>query len=124
RSAPFFIIGNPRSGTSLLRSLFNTHPNVLIPPECGFLLWLHGAWFDRTWSESVIKDFALAVHATRKFETWNIDLWQLEEGLVHGAPSSYAEACAIIYARYAQSRNKEITCWCDKNNHYINRVGQ
>ncbi len=34
KSLPFFfIIGRPRSGTTLLRTLFDVHPNVIIPLE-------------------------------------------------------------------------------------------
>lgn len=29
----FFILGRPRSGTTLLRILIDTHPNVVVPPE-------------------------------------------------------------------------------------------
>jgi len=38
---PIFIIGNPRLGTSLLRVILNAHPNLVIPPECGFAMWLY-----------------------------------------------------------------------------------
>ena len=37
----FFIIGRPRTGTTLLRSLFDAHPNVQIPWECQFVLNLY-----------------------------------------------------------------------------------
>ena len=32
-AAPFFIVGSPRSGTTLLQVLLNAHPHVAIPPE-------------------------------------------------------------------------------------------
>lgn len=31
--APFFIIGCPRSGTTLLQALLNRHPEIAVPPE-------------------------------------------------------------------------------------------
>ena len=34
---PFFVLGHPRSGTTLLRSLLSRHPDVFIPPENGGL---------------------------------------------------------------------------------------
>src|SRR5271165_110540 len=38
------IVGVPRSGTTLLRFMLDSHPNLAIPPETGFLAWpLH--WF-------------------------------------------------------------------------------
>jgi len=37
----FFILGRPRSGTTLLRTLFDAHPNVKIPIEYPFFFYLH-----------------------------------------------------------------------------------
>src|SRR4051812_17869616 len=35
---PFpFVIGAPRSGTALLRLILDSHPDLAIPPETGFL---------------------------------------------------------------------------------------
>ena len=36
-----FIIGNPRSGTSLFRIMLSCHPEIIVPPECGFIQWWH-----------------------------------------------------------------------------------
>ena len=33
RAAPFFVVGCPRSGTTLVRRLLTTHPRLAIPPE-------------------------------------------------------------------------------------------
>ena len=32
-----FILGNPRSGTSLFRLMLNSHSMINATPECGFL---------------------------------------------------------------------------------------
>ncbi|NQU34666.1 MAG: sulfotransferase [Bacteroidetes bacterium] len=37
----FFVVGRPRSGTTLLRTLFDAHPNVSFPPECQFIINLY-----------------------------------------------------------------------------------
>jgi len=51
----FFILGRPRSGTSLLRTLFDAHPNVKIPPEYPlFLLFYQRYKKKRRWSEEDI----------------------------------------------------------------------
>lgn len=36
--APFFVIGAPRSGTTMLRMMLNRHPELAIPPESHFLV--------------------------------------------------------------------------------------
>ncbi len=34
---PFFVVGSPRSGTTLLRFILSSHPRIYIPPETGFI---------------------------------------------------------------------------------------
>jgi hypothetical protein len=38
---PFFIVGNARSGTTLLRFMLSSHPRIYVPPETGFLPFLN-----------------------------------------------------------------------------------
>ena len=39
-SSPFFVVGSPRSGTTLLRDILNGLGNVHIPEETGFIPFL------------------------------------------------------------------------------------
>ena len=37
RDSPIFICGHPKSGTSLLRSILDSHPEIIVyPEETGF----------------------------------------------------------------------------------------
>ena len=60
----FFIVGAPRSGTTLLQSILASHPNIAIPPETEFFMkfadpasiarwdaWLEGFLASRAWSD-------------------------------------------------------------------------
>ena len=38
--SPIFIIGSPRSGTTLLQFILSSHPNIYIPDETGFIPFL------------------------------------------------------------------------------------
>ncbi len=38
--APIFIVGNPRSGTTLMRTMLSAHPNIYITHESWFYIWL------------------------------------------------------------------------------------
>jgi len=38
---PIFIVGTPRSGTTLLRLLLNHHPQIAIPDETNVMTWLY-----------------------------------------------------------------------------------
>lgn len=40
---PFFIVGSPRSGTTLLRFILSSHPRLYVPDETGFIPYLVGA---------------------------------------------------------------------------------
>ena len=54
----FFIVGRPRSGTTLLRTLFDAHPNVTIPPECQFIVNLYPKYGKTSnWTESLLLSF-------------------------------------------------------------------
>lgn len=120
---PFFVIGNPRSGTTLLRLMLNNHPQLSVPPECGFALWLHkkyaGLSFD---SEDVISQFVSDVYTTRKFETWGIEKDSLREFIFATKVRSYPELVSAVYYSYAHDRNKYPVLVGDKNNYHIEHI--
>lgn len=77
----FFIIGRPRSGTTLLRLLFEAHPNVIIPPESPFIISLYKKYGRITqWNDAVLEAFAEDLLKQRYFDKW---LVSKEELLVH-----------------------------------------
>ncbi len=54
----FFIMGRPRSGTTLLSTLFDAHPNVKIPPEFPIMLPLYQKFRKvRHWDENTVHQF-------------------------------------------------------------------
>jgi hypothetical protein len=54
----FFIMGRPRSGTTLLTTLFNAHPNVRIAPEFPIMIFLYQRFRRvRNWDEPTIRSF-------------------------------------------------------------------
>lgn len=67
----FFIIGRPRSGTTLLRMLFEAHPHVVIPPESPFIISLYKKYGRITrWEQPVIEEFATDLIKQRYFDKW------------------------------------------------------
>ena len=76
----FFVVGRPRSGTTLLRTLFDAHPNVSFPPECQFIVNLYpkyGKIID--WEEKQILSFYHDLIEQWLFDTWNMDLDKLKK---------------------------------------------
>ena len=75
----FFILGRPRSGTTLLKTLFDAHPNVKIPPELPIFLPLyqrfkHVKYWDRDQILSFVDHvFQPNVFNKRKLENLKID---------------------------------------------------
>jgi len=54
---PLFIIGNPRSGTTMLRLILTSHSKVLVPPECGFIIWLKDKYANWEQKDNDIRNF-------------------------------------------------------------------
>ena len=121
---PLFIIGSPRSGTTLLRLMLTCHRHIVVPPECGFALWLdeeYAAWTGED-DEEVTRRFVADVIRSRKFETWNLSEAELLKFLRNRRPSSYAELVSSVYECFARRQNPGFTRWGDKNNHYLHNI--
>lgn len=123
---PLFVIGNPRSGTSLLRLMLSSHSRVLIPPECGFIVWLHDKYAQ--WTQASTQDaqarsaFLDDLNACKKFDTWGLAREQVETTILALQPQSYAALCGAVVFAYARAQGKDISLWGDKNNFYTQCV--
>lgn len=125
-ASPVFIIGNPRSGTSLFRLLLTSHSKMVIPPECGFIAWLYedfGNWRVED-LETKLDIFLDKLNACKKFDTWEIELGKLKSFLYEKKPESYSQLCASVYLYYSLRFHKDIMLWGDKNNFYIDYLEQ
>lgn len=118
---PFFILGNPRSGTSLLRIMLDSHPNIVVPPESGFIEWLFEKYKD--WDfKKMVGPFMKDLYQSKKFETWNLPKDHLLEVLMDHQPNTYQLTCQNIYFAYGNKFGKNLISWGDKNNYYIQHV--
>ncbi|MFL5768358.1 MAG: sulfotransferase family protein [Actinomycetota bacterium] len=61
RSDPFFVVGCGRSGTTILRLMFNAHPEVAIPPESHFIARLVASWPRMITADGVDADAIVAL---------------------------------------------------------------
>lgn len=126
KALPLFILGNPRSGTSLFRIMLTSHPNICIPPECGFIQW----WFTKykNWSihdssnpieiAKYIEDLA----SSKKIETWNLDYTELNQLIITSKPKNYAELSLSVLQQFCDQQNKNAIYLGDKNNYYIHHL--
>ena len=122
---PFFVLGNPRSGTTLLRLMLTCHPRLFVPPEGGFAVWLFEKY--RSWSDmdpaGRCRALVADVMQTRKIETWRLDPEPLTRELESRAPASYAEAVSGIYEWCGNAQDPGFARWGDKNNFYTDHIG-
>ncbi len=117
----FFIIGRPRSGTTLLRTLLDTHPNVIVPTECPFILHLSKRYKktncpNRKTIDKIISD----LQELWLFKETKIDVELLREFLYnYSGKLDYLTLCKIIILHYPDVLPKEkIILVGDKNPSY------
>lgn len=115
RNAPLYIIGSPRSGTSLLRLMLTCHREVSIPPEGHFFLWLEEKYRNSAFPEASMQ-FIDALVETKKFETWGIEKQALQMLFEEHAPLNFRDAVTLVYCSYGILKGRsEFRYWGDKN---------
>ena len=115
RPRPFFIVGCPRSGTTLLRDLLRSHPRLTIPPESHFIPGFYRSFGDPS-SEAEAGRIA-----RRIVEHPRIGGWRIEPRLpdVAGIPS-FSELVRRLFEQWARIEGKPR--WGDKTPHYVTEI--
>lgn len=113
RNEPIFIVGAPRSGTTMLRLMLNAHPRIAIPFESDFIPKFH----KRLGEYGDLND---PINVTRLLGDIAAQPFVRRGGLVRDPssvltlhPHSYGELVAAIYEMYADSKGKQR--WGDKD---------
>jgi hypothetical protein len=122
-AAPIFIIGNPRSGTTLLRLMLTCHPRVAIPPEAGFLVDLMRVHAGYRNAPGELEHFLSDLIGSPKFEHWKLSRQVLDTYLRGSVrPENYAALAAGVYTCYASVHQAGKPRWGDKNNFYLAHI--
>jgi hypothetical protein len=122
KSTPiFFIVGRPRSGTTLLRCLLDAHPKINIPLECAFAIQLapkYGKY--NYWDEKKLRSFYNDLLEFPMFHFWIVDSEKLKTDLLSCVGAySYSVICKFVYLNYKSFFEKdEIQLIGDKNPSY------
>jgi hypothetical protein len=120
----FFILGRPRTGSTLLRTLFDAHPQVIIPPEWPMLLLLHFQFGNvRYWDKPKLEAFYLALFQPLRIPFWSIRNWPgIDLELLHNnllkceGEHSLGTLIKVVYFHYNSFFEKnEIILIGDKN---------
>jgi hypothetical protein len=112
---PIFIVGSPRSGTTLLRDLLRSHPRLTFPPESYLLPVLFRLHGDPT---SARRAYQLARDLLGSFSIaeWGLDLGpgDLEQN------RSFAALVSALFAAWARREGKPR--WGDKTPRYAREL--
>lgn len=118
---PFvFILGCGRSGTTMLRSMFDSHPGVAIPGESGFIWQRRSRYEGRGGVDQ--RRFIAEIAAHRRFQRWGLDVDRVKEELWHPPPEGFADVIRRLYHLYAKGRGKER--YGDKTPGHVLRIPQ
>jgi hypothetical protein len=113
-----FLVGCPRSGTTLLQRLADAHPQLAIVHET---LWIPGFYERRTGltpEGDVTPALLPRLREHRRFAQLGIDGPDLER-LAHGAPP-YARFVSALFDRYGEARGKPLVG--DKSPGYVRSI--
>src|SRR3954471_8695447 len=116
---PVFVVGCPRSGTTLFRTMLSAHRSIAIPPETRYLMGMY-------WRRSRIGDLrqrevrarlasAIVDDPETRFRVLGLDGEQVKTEITDGPPT-LGSAFGIVFRDYAQLFDKPR--WGDKRPAY------
>lgn len=105
--APIFIVGCPRSGTTLLRNLLRSHPRLSFPPETHFIPQIYAAYGDPA-NEAEARRLMGVLLQLRWLRRWKCDF--NESALI--ACRSYAAIVDELFQTWLRKEGKQR--WGDK----------
>lgn len=120
---PIFVLGCPRSGTTLLQQMLHSHPRIAFPSETRFVHVAYENRHDFGDLEQPDNRRALAEWITggkdTKFKVLDLDAAAVVEQIVAGPPT-LGSALAAVFRAYAREHGKPR--WGDKRPSYFRRV--
>ncbi len=103
--------------------MLNAHPQIVAPPECGFIQWNFSAFnkLDFTITKNR-NSFAQAVLDSKKMETWGLTMDELTEAFNEVSIPNYQSLVKAVFCAYSKSKGNttQPIVAVDKNNYYLN----
>ena len=105
---PFpFVVGCGRSGTTLVRAILDAHPDMAVPDESYFPLWLgrHRERYERPdgFATDTLVDDLLAHESSVR---WGLPADTVRAALAEAAPTTFADGVRAYYRAYAHAHGK------------------
>ncbi len=118
-----FIVGAPRSGTTLLRLMLDAHPDLAIPPETYFIPRAVKRWRQasrRRSPDDPVDGFYQEVTGHKRWVDFHLDAGAFRERLDQERPAEVGDAVRAFYHLYADKVGKPR--WGDKTPFYVRRM--
>ncbi|MFC3984189.1 sulfotransferase family protein [Streptosporangium jomthongense] len=120
---PIFVIGCPRSGTTMLQLMLHSHPRIAVPPETRFVVpgYYRRLAFGNLREQVNRRRLARWIVGDKdtKFKELRLDGDKLVEDIVMGPPT-LGSALGIAFRSYAEQYGK--SRWGDKRPSYFHHV--
>jgi Sulfotransferase family len=119
---PLFVVGCPRSGTTMLALMLHAHPNLAIPPETRFLIktWRKRHAFGDLQTEEQRLELASTVTKWgSRVRDLGLDPADLRKKILEGPPT-IGSAFGIVFREFAQLHGR--ARWGDKRPAYYQEV--
>ncbi|MEU8239767.1 sulfotransferase [Actinoplanes missouriensis] len=118
---PVFVVGCPRSGTTMLQLMLHAHSRIAIPPETRFLLAGYGrrAEFGDLTDEARRRELAGWIVRTSQFGDLGLDADAVVNAIV-AAPPTLGSAFGTVFTMYADRFGKPR--WGDKRPLYLRHL--
>jgi hypothetical protein len=106
--APIFVVGHPRSGTTLLRLLLNAHSHIVVPPEAHVVSFLrrcedqYGPLVNEANRRRVVERL---VHK-RRMREWGFDTEAMFARLMEADPATPAGVFAALMSLWTEQEHK------------------
>jgi hypothetical protein len=114
-----FVIGVPRSGTTLLRLMLDSHPELVIPAETHFLPTLFRT-IEGVDDGNAREQALELITGHRRWLDWNLDVDELRGAFEATEPFGGAEAARAFFRLCAEKAGKRR--WGDKSPSYRKRM--
>ncbi len=114
---PIFVVGCPRSGTTLLRLMLDAHPSLAIPPESHFIP-LVARVRSRYEQPSGFDAEHMAADVMRglRFQDWGLPAEDVRRAIRERRPATLAAAIECFFVAYADAHGA--SRWGDKTPGY------
>jgi hypothetical protein len=118
-----FVVGAPRSGTTMLRLMLDAHPDLAIPPETYFITKAAKRW-NRPRKALRRRDpvelYLETVTEHKRWPDFHLDAEAFRERVREARPEDLGDAVRAFYEMYAEKVGKPR--WGDKTPFYVRKM--